>query len=254
MTTNYNFLAQKQLPAAIPCLVAIAYDEDTLYLTDNGEPVEWEGNIYQPCAMRVKLPDQGADSDGTASIEVSSVDQQLTKLARSADESPTFTVQAMLLENPLAPPEPPDVFNVTSEIINGGRGYVVGDVCVYENFEFTVTEIGTEDVLDDDGTVTETIVGIVTAGTIAPTELDTAVDGELEFTGGSGEGLNIKIISTLQPKPTHIIISKLEGHTFIMSNITGTAGKLECQLTSALLLDRNFPRDVGNSHILPNLA
>ena len=251
---SYNFLSQKNLPAVIPCLVAITNGDDSIYLTDNGEPVTWNDNIYVPCSMRIKLPEQGSDSDGKATIEVSAVDQQLVKLARNADESPTFTIQAMLLENPLAPPEPPDVFELSCRVDNGGSGYAVGDICKYENFEFTVTKTGTEDILDDDGNVTESISGIVTAGTIAPTESGTKTEGLFEFTGGGGTGLNLEIISTLQQKPTHKIISKLDGYTFTMGNIRGSATMLSCQLTSALLLAHNFPRWVGNSQILPNLV
>jgi len=251
---SYNFLSQKNLPAVIPCLVAIKGSDDTIYLTDNGEAITWNGNTYMPCAMRIKLPEQGSDSDGKATIEVSAVDQQLVKLARNADESPTFTIQAMLLENPLAPPEPPDMFDIISNITGGGTGYFVGDICKYKKFKFTVTEVGAEDAFDEENNVTGVVTGIVTAGTITPMKSDKDVSGMFEFTGGTGDGLNIEIISTLQQKPTHKIISKLDGYTFTMGNIRGSATMLSCQLTSALLLSHNFPRWVGNSQILPNLV
>lgn len=51
--------------------------------------------------MKIKLPESGKDSDGTASLEISAINRGIMQVIRLADEAPQFTIRAMLVENPL---------------------------------------------------------------------------------------------------------------------------------------------------------
>jgi hypothetical protein len=157
--SDYSALSAKNLNAVIPVLVDVVYVdadgvEEHLYLTDNNENINYDGNVYQSCKMSVSLPSQEKNSDGKAKITLSAVDQSIMKIIDQADETPTFNIIALLIQNPYGSP----------------------------------------------------------------------------------------------------IISKLDGYTFAMDNISGSADKLQCSLISALLVDFNCPRWVGNNINLPGLA
>jgi hypothetical protein len=167
MPINYNKLAAKELDGVTPCLVRIDYEwqgePESIYLTDNGKSIWWDGNDnsasvtgtgneYLPAAIKVELPDE---IDGTgAKITIGVADQQLSILCRQLDESPTFTIVAAYVDNPLGSP----------------------------------------------------------------------------------------------------IISRLDGQTAKLTNISGTAAGIQASLNSGLALGFNFPREKGNIALCPGLA
>jgi hypothetical protein len=110
---TYNELAVKELNGVTPVLCEIVYiDEDDveqhIYLCDNNESIFWDGvsdtigtgNEYLPCAMTYQMPDN--ESGTGAKITLSAVDQSLTRIIRTIDDSPTFIIKAMLITNPLS--------------------------------------------------------------------------------------------------------------------------------------------------------
>jgi hypothetical protein len=110
---TFNKLSAKNLNGVIPILCEIVYiDEEDIeqhiYLTDNNESILWDGvsssigtgNEYLPCAIRYTMPDN--QSGEGAKLSISSVDQTITKILREIDNSPTFIIKAMLIENPLS--------------------------------------------------------------------------------------------------------------------------------------------------------
>lgn len=110
---TFSELSPKNLNGVIPVLCEIVYidennDEQHIYLCDNDESILWDGvsstigtgNEYLPCAIRYTMPD--SQSGDGAKITISSVDQTLTRIVRTIEESPTFIMKAMLIQNPLS--------------------------------------------------------------------------------------------------------------------------------------------------------
>ena len=98
----FNKLAAREINGVTPVLCEITYEDETLYLTDNGQSIEWNGHEYIPCVMKIRLPEVGQDSDGTSTLEISAVNRGIMQLIRQADSAPQFTIRAMLIENPLS--------------------------------------------------------------------------------------------------------------------------------------------------------
>jgi hypothetical protein len=69
-----------------------------LYLTDNSEAVNWNGNRYDPFQMQYKIPDVAQDADGMGSLVLSGVDQSIIKLIRSENGWPVFKIMAKLYD------------------------------------------------------------------------------------------------------------------------------------------------------------
>lgn len=97
----FNKLAAREINGITPTLCEIEHGGETLCFTDNGKSVIWNGKEYTPCVMKIKLPESGKDSDGTASLEISAINRGIMQVIRLADEAPQFTIRAMLVENPL---------------------------------------------------------------------------------------------------------------------------------------------------------
>ena len=74
---------------------------EPLYLTDNNKPVTYNGHTYQPYFFKFEAPEETDDTDGSASLTIGSVDQQMIDLVRSVESSnpPTVTVVAVWIEN-----------------------------------------------------------------------------------------------------------------------------------------------------------
>ena len=75
--------------------------EEPLYLTDNNEPIEYEGQVYTPYFFKFEAPEENDDTDGSAVLTIGSVDQTMIDLIRSVDTAnpPTVTVVAVWVEN-----------------------------------------------------------------------------------------------------------------------------------------------------------
>lgn len=110
---TFNELSPKNLNGVIPVLCEIVYiDEDDaeqhIYLCDNNESILWDGvsstigtgNEYLPCAIRYQMPD--SQSGEGAKIVLSAVDQSITRILRTVEDSPIFIMKAMLISNPLS--------------------------------------------------------------------------------------------------------------------------------------------------------
>ena len=71
------------------------------YLTDNNEPLTYNGNTYQPYFFQFEAPEEREDSDGSAVLTIGSVDQQMIDLVRSVNPAnpPTVEVVAVWIEN-----------------------------------------------------------------------------------------------------------------------------------------------------------
>lgn len=98
----FNKLAAREINGVTPVLCEITYEDETLYLTDNGQSIEWNGHEYIPCVMKIRLPEAGQDGDGSATLEISAVNRGIMQLIRQTDSTPQFTIRAMLIENPLS--------------------------------------------------------------------------------------------------------------------------------------------------------
>lgn len=96
MTITYQDLAKKYLDGSTPILCKIEHEDldEPIYLTDNNKPITYEENVYQPCFMKATLPESSSDTNGSATITISAVDQQMIRLARTIDTPATFTIEA----------------------------------------------------------------------------------------------------------------------------------------------------------------
>ena len=56
----------------------------------------YEENVYQPCYMKARLPEDSSETNGSATITISAIDQQLIRLARTINSPATFTIEACL--------------------------------------------------------------------------------------------------------------------------------------------------------------
>lgn len=93
---TYQDLSKRFLAGSTPILCKIEHEslDEPIYLTDNNKPIIFEENNYMPCYMKAKLPSSSADSDGSASITISAVDQQMIQLSRTINSPATFTILA----------------------------------------------------------------------------------------------------------------------------------------------------------------
>ena len=74
---------------------------EPLYLTDNNRPITYEGHTYNPYFFKFDSPDENEDTDGSAILTISSVDQGFIDLVRSVGQNnpPEVTVVAVWVEN-----------------------------------------------------------------------------------------------------------------------------------------------------------
>lgn len=84
-------------------LLKINHDslEGPIYLTDNNRPIEYEGNTYNPYFFRFDAPEENEDTNGSATLTISSVDQGLIDLIRSVGQAnpPVVSLIAVWIEN-----------------------------------------------------------------------------------------------------------------------------------------------------------
>ncbi len=86
-------------------LLVISDGTTTLYLTDNNEQISYtyggQSRTFIPYFFKFEAPEDTADNDGTATLTVGSVDQQLIDIVRSIAPStpPTVEVIAVWIEN-----------------------------------------------------------------------------------------------------------------------------------------------------------
>ena len=95
---TYQDLAKKFLNGSTPILCKIEHEEldEPIYITDNNKPITYEENVYQPCYMKARLPEDSSETNGSATITISAIDQQLIRLARTINSPATFTIEACL--------------------------------------------------------------------------------------------------------------------------------------------------------------
>lgn len=84
-------------------LLKISHDslESPIFLTDNNRPIEYDGNVYNPYFFRFDAPEENEDTNGSATLTVSSVDQGFIDLVRSIgqDNPPVVSLVAVWIEN-----------------------------------------------------------------------------------------------------------------------------------------------------------
>ena len=75
--------------------------EQPIYLTDNNRPIDYEGNLYRPYFFKFDAPEENEDTDGSAVLTISSVDQGMIDLIRSIsqDDPPVVSLVAVWIEN-----------------------------------------------------------------------------------------------------------------------------------------------------------
>jgi len=101
MVALWGNLSGKNPPGAVIVLCQIEYtgadgNPAYMYLTDNDQSIQWDGNTYQPFGMKYKAPDQATDADGMGSLILSGVDQSIIKLIRKENGWPTFKIMAKM--------------------------------------------------------------------------------------------------------------------------------------------------------------
>ena len=84
-------------------LLKIDHDslESPIYLTDNNRPITYEGHTYQPYFFKFEAPEENEDTDGSAILTISSVDQGMIDLVRSVGQMnpPVVSLVAVWIEN-----------------------------------------------------------------------------------------------------------------------------------------------------------
>ena len=95
---TYKKKKKKFLNGSTPILCKIEHEEldEPIYITDNNKPITYEENVYQPCYMKARLPEDSSETNGSATITISAIDQQLIRLARTINSPATFTIEACL--------------------------------------------------------------------------------------------------------------------------------------------------------------
>ena len=75
--------------------------ESPIYLTDNNRPITYEGHTYQPYFFKFEAPEENEDTDGSAILTISSVDQGMIDLVRSVGQMnpPVVSLVAVWIEN-----------------------------------------------------------------------------------------------------------------------------------------------------------
>lgn len=78
-------LFKKRVPGMVPILIKITHDElsESILLTDNNQPLTFEGEIYKPATFMFTFPEQSTDSVGLAKLSMGSVDLQLINIVRN---------------------------------------------------------------------------------------------------------------------------------------------------------------------------
>lgn len=95
-----NFFKQFK-KGCTPLLIIISHSEmdEPLYLTDNNEDLEYDGQTYRQAFFKINLPEVTKDSMGNATIEIGCADQQLVQVIRSLSTPPKITFVATYLED-----------------------------------------------------------------------------------------------------------------------------------------------------------
>ena len=103
MSQLYDKLAPRELSGATPVLVKIDSEElrnleadfgGTIYLTDNGEDIEYKGHIYKACSLQYRMPSIDSQGDGSGNMTISAIDQRIIKVMRTLKKSPIFSIIA----------------------------------------------------------------------------------------------------------------------------------------------------------------
>lgn len=84
-------------------LLKIDHDslESPIYLTDNNRPITFEGNTYNPYFFKFEAPEESDNTDGSATLTISSVDQGFIDIVRSVGQMnpPVVSLVAVWIED-----------------------------------------------------------------------------------------------------------------------------------------------------------
>jgi hypothetical protein len=78
-------LFKKNVEGSTPILLKVSHKdmESPLYLTDNSQPLIYEGNRYMPAYFKITLPEASKESVGLAKITMGAVDLSIVNLVRN---------------------------------------------------------------------------------------------------------------------------------------------------------------------------
>lgn len=86
----------------LPILIEVHIADMTFYLCNNNEPITYQGQEYVPYWFKFERPIENSDTDGSATITISTIDTQFLKAIRMNQSSTPYIVyKALWCKNPL---------------------------------------------------------------------------------------------------------------------------------------------------------
>lgn len=117
--SKFSDLVAQSLAGAVPNLVRISSEygdmENPIFLTDNNEPITWNGNTYLPCFFKVEMPQNTESSEGTATLTISNIDRVIIREIRTIFNPLLIEFEAVVYKiaddsgNVINPPEIYDI-------------------------------------------------------------------------------------------------------------------------------------------------
>jgi len=85
--------------AVFCALITISHEKlaTPLYLTNNGEALTFNGQVYAHYPFQFDPPDESASTFSNAALTIDATDQSIAQMIRELDTSPTITIDAVYI-------------------------------------------------------------------------------------------------------------------------------------------------------------